>query len=339
MFRDGVGATLPTDDGPRSEDLVRQRGRVHPRTRAEVDRYLQARGTRLRGYAHLYSKAVIAFALSVASWTTLMFAHPGLWLGLLALAGLTVGTSLVAFCVMHDANHGATSVKRRYNYLPGWTADTLLGLRATPGGSSTTSPTTRTRTWTASTPTSPSCRSRASCRCRSPGPGTGCSTSTSGRSTASWGSAGRRSATSPLSCAARSASSILRLPRGWDLAGSSSARSIFVSWAIVVPLLFYPVVGRRRGLHRLLGADEPRDGGRPSSSPTASRRPIRGGRRSRRREAPWAVHEVETTVNFCPRNPVLTWTLGGLNYQIEHHLFPRVPHTHYPRSRRSSAQR
>jgi linoleoyl-CoA desaturase len=42
------------------------------------------------------------------------------------------------------------------------------------------------------------------------------------------------------------------------------------------------------------------------------------------------VHEVETTVDFCPRNSVLTWLLGGLNYQIEHHLFPRVAHTHYP---------
>jgi len=41
------------------------------------------------------------------------------------------------------------------------------------------------------------------------------------------------------------------------------------------------------------------------------------------------VHEVETTVDFCPRNPVLSWVVGGLNYQIEHHLFPRVPHTHY----------
>ncbi len=40
---------------------------------------------------------------------------------------------------------------------------------------------------------------------------------------------------------------------------------------------------------------------------------------------------METTVDFCPRNPVLTWVLGGLNYQIEHHLFPRVPHTHYAR--------
>ena len=39
----------------------------------------------------------------------------------------------------------------------------------------------------------------------------------------------------------------------------------------------------------------------------------------------------QTTVNFCPHNPLLTWMLGGLNYQIEHHLFPKVPHTHYPR--------
>ena len=40
--------------------------------------------------------------------------------------------------------------------------------------------------------------------------------------------------------------------------------------------------------------------------------------------------QVESTVDFWPHNPVLTWLLGGLNYQIEHHLFPRVPHTHYP---------
>jgi linoleoyl-CoA desaturase len=44
----------------------------------------------------------------------------------------------------------------------------------------------------------------------------------------------------------------------------------------------------------------------------------------------WAVHQVETTVDFARTNRVLTWYLGGLNFQIEHHLFPRVPHTHYP---------
>jgi len=43
-----------------------------------------------------------------------------------------------------------------------------------------------------------------------------------------------------------------------------------------------------------------------------------------------AVHEVESTVDFCQKNRALTWLIGGLNYQIEHHLFPRLPHTIYP---------
>jgi len=47
-------------------------------------------------------------------------------------------------------------------------------------------------------------------------------------------------------------------------------------------------------------------------------------------EKSWAVHQVETTVNFARGNPVLCWWLGGLNYQIEHHLFPQICHIHYP---------
>ena len=44
----------------------------------------------------------------------------------------------------------------------------------------------------------------------------------------------------------------------------------------------------------------------------------------------WGVHEMETTANFGPRNRLLRWYVGGLNYQIEHHLFPRVCSIHYP---------
>jgi linoleoyl-CoA desaturase len=47
-------------------------------------------------------------------------------------------------------------------------------------------------------------------------------------------------------------------------------------------------------------------------------------------EAPWAVHQIETTVDFAHRNRLLTWFIGGLNFQIEHHLFPRICHLHYP---------
>lgn len=44
----------------------------------------------------------------------------------------------------------------------------------------------------------------------------------------------------------------------------------------------------------------------------------------------WAVHQMETTVNFSPRNRWLSWYIGGLNFQIEHHLFPKICHIHYP---------
>lgn len=45
----------------------------------------------------------------------------------------------------------------------------------------------------------------------------------------------------------------------------------------------------------------------------------------------WAEHQLRTTVNFAPHSPFWTWYLGGLNYQVEHHLFPKISHIHYPK--------
>ncbi len=47
-------------------------------------------------------------------------------------------------------------------------------------------------------------------------------------------------------------------------------------------------------------------------------------------EHTWLVHQMMTTSNFAPRNCLLSWYVGGLNYQIEHHLFPKVCSVHYP---------
>ncbi|MEJ1238064.1 acyl-CoA desaturase [Chryseolinea sp. T2] len=44
----------------------------------------------------------------------------------------------------------------------------------------------------------------------------------------------------------------------------------------------------------------------------------------------WAVHQLASTSNFGTSSRLLHWFLGGLNFQIEHHLFPRVSHIHYP---------
>jgi linoleoyl-CoA desaturase len=47
-------------------------------------------------------------------------------------------------------------------------------------------------------------------------------------------------------------------------------------------------------------------------------------------EMEWAIHQIKTTANFAPHNKFVTWLVGGLNFQVEHHLFPRISHVHYP---------
>ena len=47
-------------------------------------------------------------------------------------------------------------------------------------------------------------------------------------------------------------------------------------------------------------------------------------------ENEWAIHQVETTANFAPQSKLAAWYLGGLNFQIEHHLFTNICHIHYP---------
>ena len=47
-------------------------------------------------------------------------------------------------------------------------------------------------------------------------------------------------------------------------------------------------------------------------------------------ESAWAEHEIRTTANFAMGSKTVSWFVGGLNFQIEHHLFPRVSHIHYP---------
>ena len=47
-------------------------------------------------------------------------------------------------------------------------------------------------------------------------------------------------------------------------------------------------------------------------------------------EEEWMIHQLQSTANFATKNRILTWLLGGLNFQVEHHLFPKISHVHYP---------
>lgn len=43
----------------------------------------------------------------------------------------------------------------------------------------------------------------------------------------------------------------------------------------------------------------------------------------------WAIHQLLNTSDYSPKSKVFSWMIGGLNYQVEHHLFPTISHVHY----------
>lgn len=52
----------------------------------------------------------------------------------------------------------------------------------------------------------------------------------------------------------------------------------------------------------------------------------------------WAIHQLATTSNFSPRSRFFSWLIGGLNYQVEHHLLPNICHVHYRKLSRIVAE-
>jgi linoleoyl-CoA desaturase len=121
-------------------------------------------------------------------------------------------------------------------------------------------------------------------------------------------------------------------PRGWDLAWFVGGKLLFATLAFILPMLFHPwwavlllygvtavVLGIVMSVVFQL-AHVVEDAHFPVPEPVTGKI-----------HSHWAVHQIYTTVDFARDNPFLTWFLGGLNFQIEHHLFPRVSHVHYPK--------
>lgn len=120
-------------------------------------------------------------------------------------------------------------------------------------------------------------------------------------------------------------------PRGGELALFVGGKLAFLTLAFAIPLLSHPLwqvvvayagVGLVQGLSlsivfQLAHSNE-------ETCAFSAREPEDIARRE------WAVHQVETTANFARRSRLLTWYVGGLNHQIEHHLFPRLSHVHLP---------
>jgi linoleoyl-CoA desaturase len=118
-----------------------------------------------------------------------------------------------------------------------------------------------------------------------------------------------------------------RPPRGRTLLVAVVGKALFVGWAFVLPALLHPLwaVALLAGLgvfilgnllatvFQLAHCVEEADF--LGSGPTATS---------------WAEHQLATTVDFARGSRMLSWYLGGLNFQVEHHLYPRICHLHYP---------
>jgi linoleoyl-CoA desaturase len=120
-------------------------------------------------------------------------------------------------------------------------------------------------------------------------------------------------------------------PRGWDMVAFVAGKAVFLTLAFGLPLLFhglgtvllfYGLVSGVAGVLLALVFQMAH-----VVEQAAFPEPDVDGRQI---DTPWAIHQLQTTVNFSRDNRLLSWLIGGLNFQAEHHLFPRISHVHYP---------
>jgi linoleoyl-CoA desaturase len=120
-------------------------------------------------------------------------------------------------------------------------------------------------------------------------------------------------------------------PRGWDLFFFWIGKAAFFTLAFVIPLFRHSagaVIGAYLFTGAILGLTLATIFQLAHCVEEATfRQPAPG---SKRIESEWSAHQVESSVDFARGNRLITWYLGGLNFQIEHHLFPKICHVHYP---------
>jgi len=131
--------------------------------------------------------------------------------------------------------------------------------------------------------------------------------------------------------AGRIGSHRIRRPTGADLVLLVAGKAIFFAWAFGIPLLFHPAsaVLVHYGVAALVLGTSLSVVFQVAHCVEEAAFPLPSAGAGRIERA-WAIHQAETTVDFARPSRVVAWLLGGLNFQIEHHLFPRISHVNYP---------
>lgn len=299
----------------------------HADLRRSVDGYFESTGKSPRANRWMRAKTAILLAWVVASYVALVFASVSPWARVLLSMSLGFAMAGVGFGVMHDANHGSYSHRPRVNRVLGFTLDVL-------GGSS--------YYW----------KQRHNVLHHT-------YTNVSGVDADLEGNALLRfAADQPLRpiqryqhlyvwllygvyplgwwliddfhrlATGRVGNTRVARPRGGELVAFLMAKVAFIGWAFVVPVAVHrswAVVPYTLLAVATLGVTLATVFQLAHCVGEADFHERRAGEL----ELDWAEHQVTTTVDFARGNALLGWYLGGLNYQVEHHLFPKVCHVHY----------
>lgn len=298
--------------------------------RKRVESFIRERKVRKRDCPHMYLKTAVVLAVFVSSYIALVFVVRSVWQSVLPTLLLALATAEIGFNIQHDGGHKAYSSRAWVNKLMAMTLDLV-------GGSS--------YVWHWKHVVFHHMY-----------------VNVSGHDTdIELGIFGRLSPQQPRRAlyrwqqwylwplyavmaikwhfyddfrdviTGRMGANRFPRPRGWELVLFMGGKLTFLALAFGVPLVFhrlwvvaafYAVTAGIVGVvlsvvFQLAHAVE------EASFPV----PLADGDRM---EKPWAVHQAESTVNFARTSGVVSWLVGGLNFQVEHHLFPTLCHVNYP---------
>ena len=332
-----VGQTVTMQTSSPERVRFGARGEFARELDAEVRAYFVDHGLERRDLPRMYVKSAVILAWFVTSWSLLVFAAHGAIEGVLCAVSLGLSIAAVGMSIMHDGNHGAYSRHRWVNRVFGATLDVMgvcsfiwrrkhngghhnytnvegIDYDLDFGGLARLSPGQTLRSWHRY------------------------------QHVYLWFFYGfllpKWVFHDDFVILRKRMIGVHKLPRpsAKEFAAFVAAKVFFVGWSIVIPALYHPLwqvavfhlvaafaLGVTLGTafqlaHCTNKAEFPEavtDGTEMSTD--------------------WSVHQLATTVDFGAHNRALTWFFGGLNFQVEHHLYPQICHLHYPALARITA--
>ncbi len=305
-------------------------GPFHGELKRRVDQYFATVATSPRDAPRMYLKTALILGTTVGSYLLLMFAPIAGWQAPILAVALALGMAGIGFSVQHDANHGGYSRRRWVNNLLSASLDAI-------GGSSYVwywKHNIIHHTYTNISGVDVDIDLEPFLRLAPDQP---LKWHHRYQHLYIWGLYGLLPANWQFWADYRDlrnghiGGQPFPRPGARVLAGTLIGKAFFYTWSLILPLLLHPTLAVL-GVYALVSATlgivltttfqlAHCVGEADVVTVDANPAPIATG---------WAEHQVRTTANFAPESRLLTWYLGGLNYQIEHHLFPKVCHVHYP---------